>query len=386
MDSLSPFRPFFEQFGRPGAPTADGVNSGPQAELEQALRVPLDSPGRSIMLRAPRAGFGKTYALEAVRQRLAGSHEFIPLRPVDTRDLDSRAAVEDALRRLTRQLPAGNGVTVLDLHARCLLAHALQPLVRSGEVPCQDREAALAALRERPVETFDFHHPQAVTAHWTRENFEILGPRLSLEISRTTQSPLNQVAQWLAALFRYAATAPENPVRAGTLIQAMAAKASVDSLGTLLALISCFQRVVLVLDDLEGLHGNVEAARRAAAFVTALRQEAPRADAVLSLNHDVWESAFVPALSGGLRDRLSEIVIRFEPLSDATLRALLDSRLAGRGEEILRRLNLGPNDRYARRVLQLAAEIYGGSAPAAADVPTGPAAGTGGSSPGVQRG
>ncbi|MEP4076969.1 hypothetical protein [Haloferula sp.] len=357
MESPASFQPFFENFGQSGAPHASSVNTAAVEQLESVLRGPTDATGRGILLRAPRAGYGKTHLLEQVRQRLTHGHEFIPLRPLDGSKVDPKAAVEDALRRLTRQLPAGGGLTVMDLHARHLLAHGLQPLVLSGEVPCQDRETAVEALRQRPVETFDFHHPQAVTAHWTRENFEVLGPRLSLEVSKTTGCSLNQVAFWLAALFQFSVAAPEHPGRTGMLMQKAVEGADAERFGTLLALLSRFHRVALVVDDLEGVHGDPDGARRVAGFLATIRQEAPRVDMVVSVNDDVWDSSFVSALSGGLLDRLSEVTIRLDGLSDEAIISLLNSRPNVDGRALLARLNLSPSDRYARRVLRLAAEI-----------------------------
>jgi len=352
----SSLQPFFENFGQAGAPHASGVNSSAGGRLEQVLSAPVDAPGRGILLRSPRAGFGKTHLLEQLRQSMAGTHEFLPLRPLDGRHVDPSAAIEDAIRRLTKQLPAAGGLTSLDLHARHILASGLQPLVISGEVPCQDREAAAAALRKRPVETFDFHHPQAVTAHWTRENFEVLGPRLALEVSRLTGCSLNQVAFWVAAFFRYSVASPEHPGRAGTLMDTAATGADAERFGTLLALLSRLRRVVLIIDDLEGVHGDPDGARRVAGFLAGVRQEAPRADLVVSVNDDVWESAFIPALSGGLLDRLSEQTIRLDPLNDTQVISLLASRGHGDGAMLLDRLQLSPQDRYARRVLRLASE------------------------------
>ncbi|MGB1131151.1 MAG: hypothetical protein ACPG4K_13955 [Haloferula sp.] len=352
----SSLQPFFENFGQAGAPHASGVNSSAGGQLEQVLHASVDAPGRGILLRSPRAGFGKTHLLEQLRQSLAGTHEFLPLRPLDGRHVDPSAAVEDAVRRLTRQLPASGGLTSLDLHARHLLAHGLQPLVTSGEVPCQDRETAATALHKRPVETFDFHHPQAVTAHWARENFEVLGPRLALEVSQLTGCSLNPVAFWVAALFRYAVASPEHPGRAGTLMETAANGADAERFGTLLALLSRLRRVVLVIDDLEGVHGDPDGARRVAGFLAGVRQEAPRADLVVSVNDDVWESAFIPALSGGLLDRLSEKTIRLDPLNDDQIVALLASRGHGDGRQVLEKLQLSSEDRYARKVLRLAAE------------------------------
>src|SRR5690606_1348298 len=169
------------------------------------------------------------------------------------------------------------GLCVLDLVARRIFAEALQPLVKSGEVPCQDREGALSALRTRPVETFDFHHPNAVTAHWARENFEVLGPRFCFELSQRIGLPPREVAFWIEALFRFAVTPLDQPGRALTLAQAAMTTAAgegeaMERLAALLGLLSLLMRVVLVADELEGFSADEGAALRLAAFLATLRQ------------------------------------------------------------------------------------------------------------------
>lgn len=350
-------QPFFDSLGQACAPHAPGVNAAATARMERVLKSPVDAPGRGILLRAPRAGFGKSHLLAYVQQRLGTTHEFLPLHPHDGSRVDAAGAIEAALRRLTRPLPAGGGLTSLDLQARRLFSLALQPLVSSGEVPCQDREAALSALRQRPVETFDFHHSQAVTAHWTKENFEVLGPRLALELSRRTGTSLNESSFWLAALFRFSVATPEHPGRTGMIIQSATSEAGVERYAALLALLSLIGRVVVAADDLEGLHSDRNAALRFASFVASVRQEAPRVDVIVSLNDDIWQSAFEPALSGGLQDRLGEVEVRLEPLDEAALVSLLEVRTPGRVTNLRPRLGLFPADFYARRVLRKVAEL-----------------------------
>jgi hypothetical protein len=366
-------QPFFDVLGQACAPHAPGVNAAATARLERVLKSPVDAPGRGILLRAPRAGFGKSHLLAYVQQRLGTTHEFLPIHPLEGSRVDASGAIEAALRRLTRPLPAGGGLTSLDLQARRLFSMALQPLVTSGEVPCQDREAALTALRQRPVETFDFHHSQAVTAHWTKENFEVLGPRLALELSRRTGTSLNESSFWLASLFRFAVATPEHPGRTGMIIQSATAEAGVDRFAALLAMLSLIGRVVIVADDLEGLHADRAAALRFASFLASVRQEAPRVDAIVSLNDDVWQSAFEPALSGGLQDRLGEVEVRLEPLDEQSLISLLEARTPGRAGALRHQLGLFPAEFYARRVLRKVAEMDEESgyveAPAPAPVP-----------------
>ena len=82
-----------------------------------------------------------------------------------------------------------------------------------------------------------------------------------------------------------------------------------ERLEGLLGLVTLLMRVVLIADDLEGFSTDESAALRLAAFLGSLRHSVERLDVILSLNQDIWQSAFLPRLSGGLADRLSEIVV-----------------------------------------------------------------------------
>lgn len=335
---------------------AESVNRQAYEILSDILTVPVEKSGRCILLRAPRAGHGKTHLLSRIQHQLGASHEFIPLLAAFGCRIDAASVTDDTLRRLVRQLPASGGLTVLDLVSRRLFASALQPLVASGEVPCQDREGALTALRNRPIETFDFHHPNAVTAHWARENFEVLGQRLSLELAQRINLPVSGVSFWVDVLFHFAAAPLESSNRVRLLADAVHGETGVEMerLEALLGLLSLLMRVVLVADDLEGFSTDETAALRLAAFLGSLRQSVERLDVILSLNLDIWESAFMPRLSGGLADRLSEVVVELEPLTELEIEALLDSRVPGLGRRVLDRIDVVSAGTHARGLIRAA--------------------------------
>ena len=359
MANDHPFQLLFETLGRVPAAHAESVNRRAYENLSDILTVPVEKAGRCILLRAPRAGHGKTHLLSRIQHYLGSTHEFIPLHPAFGCRIDAASVTDDALRRLVRPLPASGGLCVLDLVTRRLFAIALQPLVASGEVPCQDRDGALTALRNRPIETFDFHHPNAVTAHWARENFEVLGQRLSLELAQRCELPVREVAFWVDALFRFAATPVENSGRVRALAESVHAGNPADNeamerLESLLGLLSLLMRVVLVADDLEGFSADESAALRLAAFLGSLRQSVERLDVILSLNQDIWHSAFLPRLSGGLADRLSEVVIELEPLTESEMTSLLDSRVPGLGNRVLERIDVASAGTHARGLIRAA--------------------------------
>jgi hypothetical protein len=364
MPSDHPFQQLFETFGKLPAAHSESVNQAAREKVKDWLNVALEKPGHCILLKAPRAGHGKTHLLTRLQHELGGTHEFIPLLAIGGSRIDASTVLDDTLRRLVRGLPAAGGLTVLDLVARRLFSASLQPLVNSGEVPCQDREGALVALRSRPIETFDFHHSGAVTAHWARENFELLGPRLALELSQRGGFPLREVSFWVDAMFNFSATPIDNPGRvralAAKVFDGPGAEASAhERLVALLGLLSTLLRVVLVADELEGFSLDETAALRFASFIGSLRQSVDRADVILSVNQDVWGSAFLPRLSGGLADRLSEVTVELTPLDREGMIAVIESRSPGQGRKILDTLDPKSIPTHARGIIKEAAGSSG---------------------------
>jgi hypothetical protein len=356
MANEHPFQHLFETLGRVPISHAESVNREAYEILSKLLAVPVENAGRCVLLRAPRGGHGKTHLLSRIQHELGGGYEFIPLHSLHGCQIDAATVLGDVLRRLVRQVPAGEGLTVLDQLTRRLFATALQPLVSSGDVPCQDRDGALTALRLRPIETFDFHHPNAVTAHWALENSEVLGQRLALELSYRSGLAVSEIAYWVEVLFRFAASPLDHSNRVKALMTEVQGVSSLakERLETLLGLLTHLIRVVLVADDLESFSTDETAALRFAAFLGSLRHSVERVDVILSLNQDIWASAFEPRLSSGLADRLTEVVVELAPLTEQEMGALLDSRVPGLGTRLLAQIDVGSAGTHARGLIRAA--------------------------------
>lgn len=358
-----PFQMLFETLGRVPLAHAESVNREAKEQLVDLLSVPLDREGRCILLRAPRAGHGKTHMLSRVQYQFRASHEFIPLRASRGYQIDASTTLEDVLSCFLEIVPEGGGRTRLDELTRRIFSAALQPLVISGEVPCQDKDGALTALRERPVETFDFHDPSAVTAQWTKENFEVLGERLGLELAKECGVPIRQVAFWVESLFAYASAPADHPNRYRDLMEAVDVAESGEALAmsrleALLGVVALLRRVVLVADELEGFSSDNHAALRLATFIGSVRQSVAKVDVIISLNQDVWNGVFVPCLSDGLADRLSENLVELQPLTQEQMIALLESRVPGMGERVLAKLNREAAGTHARGLIRQAGLVW----------------------------
>lgn len=96
--SDDPFQMLFEKLGRLPVFHAESVNGRAYEYLTDLLSVPVEKPGRCILLRAPRAGHGKTHLLSRIEHFLGSTHEFIPLRPTFGNRIDAVSVMDDAIR------------------------------------------------------------------------------------------------------------------------------------------------------------------------------------------------------------------------------------------------------------------------------------------------
>lgn len=348
----------FEVFGRSETSALPGINHDAVNSVVSILAEGDPDEGKVVLLKSPRAGYGKTLLLQAVKRRVGEGTRFFAVEPSGGGRVDGEVVLDSVLRQLSAVLPASGGLTEFDFFARRLLACGLRPLLVSGEIPSHDREGALFAIENRPVETFDFHHQQAATAHWTQANFEVLGPRLAAELSEVSQCGLQECAYWLNLLFNYATTAPERVERTRYLTEAVFAdlkglgnSAAEERLQSLLSLLALIQPVVLVFDETEGLSNRPEMGLKVAAFIVQIRQACPGLTVLLSLNNDVWTTGVTPLMPGGLGDRLTEHVVTLEPLNRDEGMTLLKHYFGSDAEQVSQEMEW-PDPIYARGILK----------------------------------
>lgn len=359
----NPFGSTFESFGAPRGPLVEKVH---QAQFETLVDLLEEGEGQLISLRAPRAGYGKTMLLSRLQQARQAHTLFIPVHLADGRRVEGEMILEEILTQMSESLPAGGGLTRLDLCARKLFAQGLVHMVYSGEVPCQDRDGALASLHDRPAEAFDFHNEGAAIAQWSREQFALLGPRLSTVISKSSGASSRDVSYWNDLFFNYATRTPVDVARTSDLMDAVFGVKSrfrsgagfLEGLSALINLITVVEPMVMVLDEVDGLSSDSDSALRAASCLTSLWEAAPRLSLILSINDDVWGSAFAPRLPLGLKDRLEDVIVRLDSLTGEEARALVTVRAGDEAAKVIQHLNLDEGTLYPRDILKKARSAW----------------------------
>ncbi len=365
MEHINPFSRSFEVLGQQCGSTLNIINEEAFTNLKGvASTVEVTQLGQQVLLKSPRAGFGKTHLLSRLKSHLR-EWNFFALSPVGGTDLTALSVTEDIIGSYLSALPVGGGLTNLDLLARQLLAMALDPLVTAGDVPCQDRDSALSALRKRPVETFDFHAEEALTAQWTLDNFQLLGPRLALELANKAGCSHRDASFWVNAFFEYSSASPSDPLRNSDLtiaiskaFQEASETIRMERLAALINMITLLNPSIIVLDETEGLSSNPPSALTLATFFQSLRQACPQLLLILALNSDIWETAFSPRLSGGLKDRLCETIIELKPMTAYEVSTLITKLGGSHADSINADLEDLQGVLYARRIMKEAAKIW----------------------------
>jgi len=359
---LNPFGTTFESLEGPTGPVVESVH---QAAYQRLLDLIEAEDGRLISLRAPRAGYGKTMLLARLKEKTKGRVTMVPVHLAEGQRIVGEGILEELLTQLTENVPATAGLTRLDLYIRRLFAHGLLPLVFSGEVPSQDKDGAVASLRERPTEAFDFHCKDAAIAQWSKQQFDVLSPRLASVLSKASGVSSRDTSYWIDLFFNFAVRSPQETSRIGDLMNAVFGRESrfhtgtgfLNGLGAFLNLVTLVEPVVLVLDEVDGLSSDTDAALRATSSLVSLWEACRRVSIVVSVNDDVWESAF-STLPAGFRDRLEDVVIRLRSLTLEEAMSLISVRAGAESAKVINKLSLSLGDLYPRGVLKAARDVW----------------------------
>ena len=358
----NPFTSNFESFEGPMSPLVENLHGD---KFDQLKGLISGEEGVLVSLRAPRAGYGKTMLLSRLREEFRGASVMVPVDLSANSRIDEKDILLRLLDQLTSVLPGKRGLTRLDFSVRRILSNALIPLVESGEVPSPNRTESLRSLRESPEQVFDFHKESAAVAQWVRAQFSALSPRFLSVIGQSCGCGTGDLSQWFSALSRFAMAPVEKRGKTHELLYEILREGGQRPNGTsyhgaltsFLKLITITENIVLVVDEMDGLFCDSEAAIRVANTLIGLRQAAPRIKVIFSVNDDVWESTFSRRIPLGMQDRFEDSVIRLQPLDEGSVLELLRIRYGDGAEGLYQKIDLNDEGLYPRAILRAARDI-----------------------------
>jgi hypothetical protein len=335
--------PFTDDICLPGDAGAEPAVKMFQAEamgvLEGVMKEESGALGRSLVVTAPRAGYGKTHLVGRFAAGLAGRAMVVPLEFDRESPPQWAGVLGSVVGKWHRDHGHRAGLTMLDEAARFLFALANQRLIESGQIPCAHPAEAVAALRRNYLEMFDFSDSGQEVARWFSGHFEGLVSLTSAGLAPEAGVDSESTAHWLRLLLSYAQGVGDLPAQrleglkwalhmsggpalagaggGGLLIQESASpeQSCKEKLRDLGRLLSLYRPMVFVLDHLDGFHRDSQAGLQIAYFVSELRRLLPRSLTVVCLNQDVWQSTFQGQLPSALEDRMAGECVGLQGLS-----------------------------------------------------------------------
>ncbi|MEY4483477.1 MAG: hypothetical protein RL693_929 [Verrucomicrobiota bacterium] len=298
------------------------VPSVPLHEEMLASLLDLKSQGRLVILTSTQAGSGKTHLLSRMAEALKEDTVVITLPWQSTEGL-SWAATGRAMLMDLFQGDAGTN----HLQELCGAVHTtlLCHLIETGRVPSADAGQIIQALAQSPLELFSESGPAKPISEWFRDNF----PQLRQILAECCQLPnLPMVEEWLQLMFEY--TIHPTTGALATMQERMEKDGGVQ-VPCFLSIATHWKPLVLIADHMDGLFHDQNSGT-IVAQLSATLAALPRVQVVLSMNEDLWESAFGRQLPSALASRLQPHRLSLPNLNHEEIHSLLRQRMQLTGE------------------------------------------------------
>jgi hypothetical protein len=272
---------------------------------------------RVLLIRAPRAGYGKTHLLGHAATLL--KENFVPMTlPWQSPDaMNWTATGRGLLADLSRDDEKHNALWQI---CAGVCATLLRRLIQTGRIPSADPAQALQVLDQPPQEIFGGGSSAQVIGTWFREHFaQLIKPMAE----SANLGDLAEAEAWLRAMFEH--MRQPSPATLGELFVLIARDPEAQT-QRFLRLAASWKPVVLLADHMDAFYRNPESGVALAQMALSLAS-LPGVHVVMSLNQDLWETTFGPQLPSALEDRLNARSVALNGMTLPDAQALIKLRL-----------------------------------------------------------
>lgn len=283
--------------------------------------TPADKLGRTVLVTAPEAGYGKSHLAARLRDHLKTAATSVSL-PLDPSRPVAWPVVLGAIIRQFSHLtcPRFENTSLFAETGRHLLAQlVVQHLKAGNSLNCPETEAN---LKENFVSLFRSDSSSSILG-WTDSHSRSLSHEVSTEFLETLGLSPSELGFWIRLIidFHWRGDAALEPLRGLTNGEAR------ERLLQWLRLASFYRPLLIITDGLDGFFQSESAGMEIAGIVTGIRETVPRSVTFLSINEDIWESVFETRLPSAWKDRLTGEPQKLYPITPEAASELIMLRL-----------------------------------------------------------
>lgn len=284
-------------------------------------QTPADQLGRTILVTAPEAGYGKSHLTARLRDHLKASATAVSL-PLDpSRPVAWPVLLGAIIRQFSNQpSPHFDDTSLFAETGRNFLARLVIHHIHTGDsLNCPEPEQK---IEQEFAHLFRSDSPSSILG-WTDSHSRDLSHRVSAEFLGTLGVSPNELGFWTRLIidFNWRGDGALEPLRGLTNGEAR------ERLLQWLRLASLYRPVLIIADGLDGFFQSETAGMQIAGIITGIRETVPRSVTLLCLNQDIWDSVFRHHLPSAWLDRLTGEPQPLLPISGEAASELVQNRL-----------------------------------------------------------
>lgn len=281
--------------------------------------------GRTILISAPRAGYGKSHLIARLRSTTESLIAAVDLPFDPSRSISWKMVLASFLRQYSQtRCPQQTSCSLLEETARFFLANLVRSSISHGEISEKNCPENDAAMRLEYRELFDRSSKSKILT-WVSKR--------GSDLARTAAAPMkarwnlgqSEVTFWAGLFLDYTHGREDalDPLRGLSNGEAHARVIQ------LMRIASECRPITVIVDHLDGFYGSDTAGMAIAEILTSIRTEVSKTLTLLCINDDLWDSVFEKQIPSAWLDRLTGETTRLKPVTSKSARALIASRLAG---------------------------------------------------------
>ncbi len=289
--------------------------------VQPECNTPADMIGRTILVTAPEAGYGKTHLATRLRDHLKSAATAVSLSLDPSRPVAWPGALGSTIRQFSH-LPSARyeGRSLFEETGRHLLAQlVISHLAKGTTWDCAESEES---LRQNFIDLFSNDSPSSLL-NWTDSKSRELSHDVDPLFLRSLGLTSTELGFWIRLIidFNWRGDTALEPLRGLSNGEAR------ERLLQWLRLASFYRPVLIVADGLDGFFQSETAGMEIAGILTGIRETVPRSVSLVCINNDVWESIFQDKLPSAWLDRLTGEPHKLRPVSPEAAAQLIQERL-----------------------------------------------------------
>ena len=282
--------------------------------------------GQVRMVHCPRAGFGKSHLLANVLST-AQQTCILPISFNHEHEASWQQVLSQTVQILSRKRDndgSGEAPSFLSETSRHLFAELVGKLVQKGIIPSSNPETSQRGMHANYLSMFDLNRLHSPIARWFKKNFKALAAPLADELR--TRSGINKTSClfWIGLFYRFELGDLDVISELSANLKSSQAR---ERLQELSLLVSPHSPIIMVFDHLDNFKNDSKRASKAAYIFSEIARTSIASLTIISINDDIWDSAFAGNIPDAVADRITDGHISLEGISLDFARALLTERM-----------------------------------------------------------